>query len=109
MSEAEFLGMFVLALATFIGVFIAINKPLNANTKAMTTLTLRMEQLSDSLKQQEIEQKIYKEHMKESQKRQWVVIDEHGKQILKHDILLQNLNQTKQTECPRKEKENEEV
>lgn len=38
MSEIEFLGMLVLSLATLIGLFAVVFKPLNANTKAMLNL-----------------------------------------------------------------------
>ena len=61
MSEVEFIGMLVLALGTLIGVAVAIGKPLSDNTKAMTTLTLNINHLSEKLDTMDKE---FKEHKK---------------------------------------------
>lgn len=93
MTQAEFLGMFVLATVTLIGLFISIYRPINENTKVMTTLTIRIEQLTDNLREQELDLHKYKEHMKESQKRQWVKLDEHSNSIMKHNMELEQIKQ----------------
>ena len=78
----------VIALVTLGTLFFAINKPLNDNTRAMTELTVKMEQFTEQLAKQEKELKEYKEHVSESQKRQWDAINEHTGKIneLTHDL-----------------------
>lgn len=88
MSEAEFIGMLVLALGTLIGVTVAIGKPLSDNTKAMTTLTMNINHLSEKLDTMDEEFKAhkedfekYKDHVSESQKRQWNDINKNSRDI----------------------------
>lgn len=88
MSEAEFIGMLVLALGTLIGVAVAIGKPLSDNTKAMTTLTLNINHLSEKLdtmdkefKEHKDDFEKYKNHVSESQKRQWNDINKNSRDI----------------------------
>lgn len=90
MSEVEFLGALVLSLATLIGLFAVVFKPLNANTKAMSQLvsrldilTLRMDERDEELKEHIKEFDKYKEKMRESQKRQWDRIDELSEDMIK--------------------------
>lgn len=90
MSEIEFLGMLVLSLATLIGLFVVVFKPLNANTKAMVELvsrldimTLRMDERDEELKEHIKEFDKYKEKVRESQKRQWDKIDELSDDMIK--------------------------
>lgn len=88
MSEAEFIGMLVLALGTLIGVAVAIGKPLSDNTKAMTTLTMNINHLSEKLdtmnkdfKEHKEDFEKYKNHVSESQKRQWDNINKNSRDI----------------------------
>lgn len=88
MSEAEFIGMLVLALGTLIGVAVAIGKPLSDNTRAMTTLTMNINHLSEKLDTMDKEFKAhkedfekYKDHVSESQKRQWNDINKNSRDI----------------------------
>ena len=88
MSEAEFIGMLVLALGTLVGVAVAIGKPLSDNTKAMTTLTMNINHLSEKLDTMDKEFKEhkgdfekYKNHVSESQKRQWDNINKNSRDI----------------------------
>lgn len=88
MSEVEFIGMLVLALGTLIGVAVAIGKPLSDNTKAMTTLTLNINHLSEKLdtmdkefKEHKDDFEKYKNHVSESQKRQWNDINKNSRDI----------------------------
>lgn len=88
MSEAEFIGMLVLALGTLIGVAVAIGKPLSDNTKAMTTLTMNINHLSEKLdtmdkefKEHKEDFEKYKDHVSESQKRQWNDINKNSRDI----------------------------
>ena len=88
MSEVEFIGMLVLALGTLIGVAVAIGKPLSDNTKAMTTLTLNINHLSEKLdtmdkefKEHKDDFEKYKNHVSESQKRQWDNINKNSRDI----------------------------
>lgn len=90
MSEIEFLGMLVLSLATLIGLFVVVFKPLNANTKAMAELvsrldimTIRMDERDEELKEHIKEFDKYKEKVRESQKRQWDKIDELSEDMIK--------------------------
>lgn len=88
MSEAEFIGMLVLALGTLVAVAVAIGKPLSDNTKAMTTLTMNINHLSEKLDTMDKEFKAhkedfekYKDHVSESQKRQWNDINKNSRDI----------------------------
>lgn len=85
MSEAEFLGMMVIAIASLVALFFAIHKPLSDNTKAMTELTIKLEYFTQQLEQQEKEFKEYKEHVSEGQRKQWDAINKHSDKILEHD------------------------
>lgn len=98
MGTAEFLGMLVLSLVTLIGFITAITKPLNKNTKAMTELTMKIEQFAKRLdeRDKQFEKHLddfekYKEHVRESQKRQWVEIDKHGEKLIKQEQELKHM------------------
>jgi hypothetical protein len=88
MTTAEMIGIVVLGLSSLIGIFTAVYRPLNENTKAMTELTLKMEQLAEKIDEQnkkiEGQEKAlleYKDHVRDSQKRQWDKLDEHDKAL----------------------------
>lgn len=90
MTTAEMIGIVVLGLSSLVGIFTAVNRPLNENTKAMTELTLKVEQLAKEIKEQndklekqnrDIEE--YKEHVKKGQREQWEVLDRHELEIVK--------------------------
>ena len=97
MEEPLIIGYTVIGLTAIIGLIVAICRPLNENTKAMTKLTLNIESLSNKIEEQnkrieqhERELSKYKEHVSESQKRQWDAIDENKDIIVKtkHDLEL---------------------
>lgn len=88
MSEAEVIGTIVIGLSAIVGLFLSINKPLSDNTKAMTILTSNIEHLAEKIdeqnkkiEEQEKELLQYKDHMRDSQKRQWDKLDEHEKTL----------------------------
>lgn len=83
MTEMEFLGTLVVSLATLIGLFAVVFKPLNANTKAMAELVSRLDRMAEKMdeRDEELKEHIkefddYKEKVRQSQKRQWDKIDE---------------------------------
>ena len=87
-KEAEMIGMLVLSLTALITLFMSIYKPLNDNTKAMTALTSNIESLAEKIEEQnkkideqEREFNVYKDHVRESQKRQWLELDKHSEQL----------------------------
>lgn len=91
------IGIVVVGLTAIIGLFTAISKPLNDNTRAMTVLTMQIEQLANELKEQnkkmeqhEKEFEDYKAHVRESQRRQWEEIDKHAAYIeeTRHELEL---------------------
>lgn len=97
MSQVEKIGIVVVGLTAIIGLFTAISKPLNDNTKAMTVLTMQIEQLANELKEQnkkmeqhEKEFEDYKAHVRESQRRQWDEINKHTADIeeTRHELEL---------------------
>ncbi len=97
MNKVELIGMLVTGLATLISLFMAIYKPLNENTKTMVSLSEQMKQLTNEISKQnkEIEKQekefsAYKDHMRESQKRQWEAIDEHTQAISEVNHKLEN-------------------
>lgn len=97
MTTAEMIGIVVLGLSSLIGIFTAVYRPISDNTKAMTELTVRVEQLAKEMKEQneklekqnkEIEE--YKEHVRKGQKQQWDAIERNEKEIgeAKHELEL---------------------
>lgn len=95
MTEAEFLGMLILALATLIGLFSVIFKPINENTKAMMRLVTRLDAMTEKMdeRDEELKEHIkefdeYKEKVKNSQKRQWDKIDELNNDMI---VVKQNI------------------
>lgn len=95
MMEAEFLGMLVISLATLVGLFNVVFKPLNANTKKMAELVLRIDRLAEKMdeRDEELREHLeefdeYKEKVRQSQKRQWDKIGELSDDMIrvKHNI-----------------------
>jgi hypothetical protein len=91
MTEIEYLGMLIPSLVTVGGLFAAIHKPLTENTKAMTTLSLQVQQLTKQFEKGEQNFEAYKIKVNDSQRRQWEVLDRHSKKLVKHDAELDNL------------------
>lgn len=98
MTQAEFIGMMVLCGSVLIGLFAAIYSPLTKNTQTMTRLTLTMEQLikrmddqEGSLKEHVRDFEAYKEHVKDSQRRQWDEIDKHHDELVKHEHAIKTI------------------
>lgn len=103
MTTAEMIGIVVLGLSSLIGIFTAVYRPLNENTKAMTKLSMNIEQLAEKIEEQnkridkqERELNNYKDHMRESQKRQWEVLDKHEKDIIETNHNLELCRQQNQ-------------
>ena len=97
------IGIVVLGLSSLIGIFTAVYRPLNENTKAMTKLTINIGQLAEKIEEQnkrideqERELNNYKDHMRESQKRQWEVLDKHEKEIIETNHNLELCRQQNQ-------------
>ena len=95
MLQAEIIGIIVIGLSALVTLFMAIYKPLNENTKAMTTLTSNIEHLTEKIEEQsnrineqELAFSRYKDNVRESQKRQWDVLDEHERMLMetKHKL-----------------------
>ena len=55
MSKIEFLGMLVLCLSSLIGLFVMLFKPLNDNTKAMSTLVSRIDRITEKMDERDEE------------------------------------------------------
>jgi hypothetical protein len=90
MYQTEFIGMMIVGLSTLVGLFIAIFKPINENTKTMTELLLKMDVMTEKMdeRDEELKQHIkdfedYKNKVRESQKRQWNKIDELSDDMIK--------------------------
>lgn len=90
MYQTEFIGMMIVGLSTLVGLFIAIFKPINENTKTMTELLLKMDVMTEKMdeRDEEFKQHIkdfedYKNKVRESQKRQWNKIDELSDDMIK--------------------------
>ena len=97
------IGIVVLGLSSLIGIFTAVYRPLNENTKAMTKLTINIGQLAEKIEEQnkrideqERELNNYKDHTRESQKRQWEVLDKHEKEIIETNHNLELCRQQNQ-------------
>lgn len=86
--EGELIGGVAVALATLTGLFFTVHKPLEENTKAMTTLAVKVDQLTEQMKKQEDDFVQYKDHVSESQRRQWDAINENADKILEHGMIL---------------------
>lgn len=103
MTTTEMIGVVVIGLSSLIGIFTAVYRPLNENTKAMTKLSINIEQLAEKIEEQnkridkqERELNSYKDHMRESQKRQWDVLDKHEKDIVETNHNLELCRQQNQ-------------
>lgn len=94
MSQAEAIGFAVLGLAAILSLFFAMYKPLNENTKTMTVLTVKVEQLTAAVSKSNIDMEEYKEKVKEGQRRQWVELDKHSEKLLVHDVKIQALERS---------------
>lgn len=81
MSTIEFVGMLVAGITALGGMFGIIYKPLNENTKAMTTLTVHVEELTKKMEEHDEELKEYKAHVSEGQQKQWDSINRHTEEI----------------------------
>lgn len=106
------IGILVLALSVLVALFMSIYKPLNENTKAMTILTSNIEHLAEKIDEQnkkieEQNKKIeeqekallqYKDHMRDSQKRQWDKLDEHEKTLQQVSYALEMCKQEHEKE-----------
>lgn len=97
MTANEFMGMLISAIVVLAGLCATIVKPLVANTKQMTELNMTMQQLIQRMDKQDkdfsehlAEFESYKEHVKQSQKKQWDEIDLH------HDKLIEHRNEIEQ-------------
>ena len=98
MTEAHYLGMLVIALSSLIGLFAMVYKPLSENTKAMTTLGLKLEYLTEKLdgEHRQHEKHIqdfeeYKEKVRESNQKQWNKIEEHENKLTKHEEQIKHM------------------
>lgn len=91
MSEAEVIGMFVIGATALVALFTTVYKPLNENTKAMTTLAVKMEQLTEQMRKQEEDFRAYKDSQTESQRRQWEVINENSETLAAHDAEIRRM------------------
>lgn len=82
------IGYGVVASTAIVGLFTALYKPLNENTKQMTELIVKMGKLTEELEKQNRDFEEYKKHVSKSQQKQWDEINMHGKEIieLKHDF-----------------------
>lgn len=103
MTTAEMIGIVVIGLSSIIGIFTAVYRPLSENTKAMSKLSMNIEQLAEKIEEQnkridkqERELNSYKDHMRESQKRQWEVLDKHEKEIVETNHNLELCRQQNQ-------------
>lgn len=87
-DDSLIIGYGVVALTAIVGLFTALYKPLNENTKQMTELIVKMGKLTEELEKQNRDFEEYKKHVSKSQQKQWDEINIHGKEIieLKHDF-----------------------
>lgn len=87
-DDSLIIGYGVVALTAIVGLFTALYKPLNENTKQMTELIVKMGKLTKELEKQNRDFEEYKKHVSKSQQKQWDEINIHGKEImeLKHDF-----------------------
>ena len=91
MVEGEFLGMLVSSASVLLGLFFVVHKPLNENTRAMTTLAVKVDQLTEQMRKQEDDFTQFKGHVSESQRRQWDAINENADRILEHGMILEQM------------------
>ena len=94
MTQAEMIGIVIIALTSIIGLFTAVAKPLVRNTEAMTLLNASVRELSGKIDEQnkrieaqEDALEHYKDHVRESQRKQWDKINEHDRRIDKLEII----------------------
>lgn len=93
MSQAEFIGMMIVALSAIAGLLIMAVKPLTKNTETLTMLKMSVDQLISRLDTEQEKHEEYKEKMKVSQKRQWDAIDEIKLSIMENKAELNLLKE----------------
>ena len=98
MTDAQVIGTLVIASSSIISLFSMVYKPLSENTKAMTTLGIKMEHLAERIENehnehvrhiQEFEE--YKEKEREINQKQWDKLEEHGNKLTKHEEQIKHL------------------
>ena len=70
-DDSLIIGYGVVALTAIVGLFTALYKPLNENTKQMTELIVKMGKLTEELEKQNRDFEEYKKHVSKSQQKQW--------------------------------------
>ena len=81
-DDSLIIGYGVVALTAIVGLFTALYKPLNENTKQMTELIVKMGKLTEEFEKQNRDFEEYKKHVSKSQQKQWDEINIHGKEIM---------------------------
>ena len=91
MSEAEMVGAVVLALVTILGLFFTVAKPLAANTRQMTELSMQIKNLSElyDRHEEEFEKQILRNS--DAHKRLWNHSVEQDQRLDNHEIRLTKL------------------
>lgn len=108
MAQAEFVGMMVICLSIIVGLFLQFSKPFNKNTEAMTALTIKMEQLTITIKEEKEDRKQDKLNVRDNQKRQWIKIDLLNEKLIEQNAEIGFIKQSlEKMEKERKESEDE--
>ena len=69
-DDSLIVGYGVVALTAIVGLFTALYKPLNENTKQITELIVKMGKLTEELEKQNRDFEEYKKHVSKSQQKQ---------------------------------------
>lgn len=93
MVESDIIRYSIEAFVLLVGLFMTVYKPLNENTKAMTTLSVKVEQLTEKITKQEEDFEDYKKHVSVSQQKQWDAINEHENMILQNSMKIEHMKE----------------
>lgn len=94
MSEAQFIGYLVIALASLVGLFMVVGKPIMNAVKIMTELNASIETLKNDMASVNENMNKQVEHAKEGRKKLWEAHDALEGKIIDHDKRISNLETT---------------
>lgn len=94
MSEAQFIGYLVIALASLVGLFMVVGKPIMNAVKIMTELNASIATLKNDMASVRDNMNKQVEHAKEGRKKLWAAHDLLEGKLKDHDTRISNLETT---------------
>lgn len=94
MDQVSFVGYLVIGLATVIGLFLAVGKPIMSAVKIMTELNISVKKVQENLNETRESIKDAVEHARRGREKLWKAHGELEDRVDKHEIRIGNLETT---------------